>query len=113
MTAVAERMPEHSAGGAGDACHCCGGPLEPVNTALCGACGRRFHLVIRTDVPGRDCGSVWIDENLQALAFGCNSCLGRAPRAEAAGGLRRYTRRSVSTRELLAARAGRRRRNGE
>ena len=90
------------------ACHCCGEPLEPINVATCNGCGRRYHLVMRTDLPGRDCGSVWIDDQLQALEFGCNVCLGRNL-SQRQPALRRYARHAGSARALVAARAGRHR----
>lgn len=59
------------------ACHICTEPMDE-NRASCNDCGRDFHLALRTDRPARDCGDAWIDDEMQALLFGCNACLGRA-----------------------------------
>lgn len=34
-----------------------------------------FHLNSRTDLPGKDCGDVWVSEEHMALEFVCNVCL--------------------------------------
>lgn len=43
--------------------------------AHCGACGRLYHLNSRADLPGDDCGQVWINEEHLGLEFACNTCL--------------------------------------
>lgn len=43
--------------------------------ALCDQCSKPYHLNQRTDLPGDDCGQVWISEEHLALEFACNSCL--------------------------------------
>lgn len=52
--------------------------------ATCDACGRRYHLNQRTDLPGEDCGQVWINEEHLGLEFACDTCLNPP---EAAGSL--------------------------
>lgn len=34
-----------------------------------------FHLQQRQDVPGKDCGDVWIDEESLGLDFACFTCI--------------------------------------
>jgi hypothetical protein len=55
--------------------------------AHCGVCGKLYHLNSRADLPGDDCGQVWINEEHLGLEFACNSCLNPAPERAAAGGL--------------------------
>lgn len=43
--------------------------------AYCNACGQAYHLNQRSDLPGADCGEVWINEEHLALEFACNTCL--------------------------------------
>lgn len=38
-------------------------------------CGRIYHLNQRTDLPGKDCGQVWINEDHLALEYACDTCL--------------------------------------
>jgi hypothetical protein len=38
-------------------------------------CGSPYHLALRQDVPAKDCGQVWIDDESQTLEFACNICL--------------------------------------
>jgi hypothetical protein len=61
------------------ACTVCGDDVAPPNEAWCGACGESYHLQQRTDVPGKDCGSVWINDEHLALEFTCNNCLNPVP----------------------------------
>jgi len=61
-----------------DICNVCHGPLGE-NRAACTMCTAEFHLALRTDIPAIDCGDAWIDDELQALVFGCNACRGRVP----------------------------------
>lgn len=72
-----------------DACVVCGDRLDEVNAAVCGDCGGRYHLIMKTDQPGKDCGDVWLNEVYLALQFACFNCLrgGRAgaESAEASG----------------------------
>ena len=55
--------------------------------AFCGVCGNLYHLNSRADLPGDDCGQVWINEEHLGLEFACNSCLNPAPEPAAAGAL--------------------------
>lgn len=59
-----------------DACTVCGEPLTD-QRATCNQCGADYHFALRVDVPAKDCGDAWIDDEIQALVFGCNRCLGR------------------------------------
>jgi hypothetical protein len=56
-------------------CHVCDDLLEQPNVAGCLACHRDFHLQVRMDVPGKDCGEVWLHEEHAHLVFGCRYCL--------------------------------------
>jgi hypothetical protein len=56
-------------------CSVCGEGLTEATGALCHGCGYAFHLNQRTDVPGKDCGDVWINEVHLGLEFACNGCL--------------------------------------
>lgn len=47
--------------------------------ARCDSCGRPYHLNQRQDLPGDDCGQVWINEDHLGLEFACNTCLNPAP----------------------------------
>jgi hypothetical protein len=69
--------------------HCvvCLGGVEPHMEAYCGVCGNLYHLNSRADLPGEDCGQVWINEDHLGLEFACNSCLNPAPEPSAAGNL--------------------------
>ena len=58
-----------------EACVVCGERLDAVNVAVCGECGGRYHLVMKTDQPGKDCGDVWLNEVYLALQFACFNCL--------------------------------------
>ena len=58
--------------------------VEPHMEAFCGVCGALYHLNSRADLPGDDCGQVWINEEHLGLEFGCNTCLN--PPAEPPGG---------------------------
>ena len=59
-------------------CSQCGEPLDEANSAVCNSCGERFHLRLRNDAEGKDCGQVWINEQYLSLEFACFSCLGVA-----------------------------------
>jgi predicted amidophosphoribosyltransferase len=56
-------------------CIVCGDPITDSNSALCNTCGNPFHLRLRNDTEGRDCGEVWINEQFLALEFACFTCL--------------------------------------
>lgn len=53
--------------------------------ATCNSCGSTYHLNQREDLPGKDCGQVWINEDHMALEFACQVCL--EPPPIASGGL--------------------------
>ncbi|MGI8549514.1 MAG: hypothetical protein ACR2PL_01780 [Dehalococcoidia bacterium] len=94
-------------------CACCREALDSINTAVCDTCGRPFHLILRTDVPGKDCGQVWIGTESQGLEFGCNRCLGRQPASPAQEPpARRYRRHEDSDVRAVARRRQVRRRDG-
>lgn len=57
--------------------------VEPYMVAYCGVCGRLYHLNSRADIPGEDCGQVWINEDHLGLEFACNTCLNPEPPAGA------------------------------
>ena len=59
----------------------CAEDLEPHTEAICNNCAQPYHLNQRTDVPGKDCGQVWINEDHLALEFGCDNCLNPEPEA--------------------------------
>jgi len=64
------------------ACTVCGEPVDETNSWACNGCGERFHLVLKRDQPGKDCGEVWINEQYLSLEFACRNCLtggGREP----------------------------------
>jgi hypothetical protein len=56
-------------------CPVCAEELQAPNLANCYACRRDFHLQMRMDVAGKDCGEVWLHEEGLFLVFGCNECL--------------------------------------
>jgi hypothetical protein len=60
-------------------CNVCAEPVEPHTEALCGSCGKTFHLNQRTDMLGKDCGEVWINPEHLGLEFTCQDCLGAPP----------------------------------
>lgn len=47
--------------------------------AFCDSCGKPYHLNQRSDLPGDDCGQVWINEEHLGLEFACNRCLTPQP----------------------------------
>jgi hypothetical protein len=94
-------------------CAVCGEPTNEYSHAICSRCAQTFHLALRQDIPAKDCGQVWIDEDAMALDFACNTCLGLTPAGQtatpgAAAKARRYTRRD-DTRASAIVRARRRR----
>jgi hypothetical protein len=56
-------------------CCVCEEPLTSTTEAYCGECNRPYHLNQRADIPGKDCGRVWINEDHLALEFACDLCL--------------------------------------
>ena len=60
-------------------CRVCGLAADDSNSAVCNNCDQRFHLRLRNDADGKDCGEVWINEQYLSLEFACFSCLGTAP----------------------------------
>lgn len=62
-------------------CSVCSEPLESHTEATCNNCGQLYHLNQRLDLPGKDCGEVWINEEHLALEFACNTCLHPEPPA--------------------------------
>ena len=65
-------------------CTVCGLPMAAHMLATCDSCGKAYHLNQRTDLPGADCGQVWISEEHLGLEFACDLCLNPA---EPAGNL--------------------------
>ncbi len=63
-------------------CHVCGQAADEANSAVCNSCERRFHLRLRNDADGKDCGEVWINEQYLSLEFACFACLGTGPASE-------------------------------
>lgn len=61
----------------GDPCRACGEPLGETDFATCNNCHQRYHLRLRNDSEGKDCGEVWINEEYLSLEFACFPCLGR------------------------------------
>jgi predicted amidophosphoribosyltransferase len=61
------------------ACAVCGEPADEDNSNLCNNCDQRFHLRLRDDADGSDCGEVWINEQYMSLEFACFTCLGAGP----------------------------------
>ena len=68
-----------------ETCAVCGDPVDESNSALCGGCDQRFHLNLRNDAEGKDCGDVWIDEQYLSLSFACFACLGGQPAVRSHG----------------------------
>ncbi len=58
------------------ACPICAESLDGPNVANCLSCRRDFHLQVRMDVEGKDCGEVWLHEEHMHLIFGCSECIG-------------------------------------
>ncbi len=58
-------------------CTVCGETAQESGSAVCIVCDQPFHLNLRNDVDGKDCGDVWIDEQDLSLRFACFNCLGR------------------------------------
>ena len=60
-------------------CRVCGLTVARHMEASCSTCGALYHLNQRVDLPGDDCGLVWINEDHLGLEFACNICLNPAP----------------------------------
>ena len=58
-----------------NSCSVCSELLQAHTEATCDSCGLPYHLNQRTDLPGKDCGEVWINEEHLGLEFACNTCL--------------------------------------
>lgn len=61
-----------------EACTVCGEQTNEHSHASCYRCGRTFHLALRQDIPAKDCGQVWLDDEMMALDFACFRCLEEA-----------------------------------
>lgn len=93
-------------------CVVCGEPLRPDAQADCYSCGQFFHLALTTTAGVEDCGQVWIDDEVMALQFACNGCLGEngAADEQQAGGEHSRVQRAepgLSARDLARRRRGR------
>lgn len=60
-------------------CAVCSGEVAPYMQAWCNQCGALFHLNSRADLPGSDCGDVWIHEEFLSLEYACAACLAPPP----------------------------------
>ena len=60
-------------------CVVCGESIDPANSAICNNCHRPYHLRLRHDDDGPECGEVWINEQFLSLEHACYICLGRRP----------------------------------
>jgi hypothetical protein len=56
-------------------CSVCGESADENMLAVCSHCDKAFHLNPRNDVPGKDCGAVWINEQYLGLEYACQRCL--------------------------------------
>jgi hypothetical protein len=63
---------------ASELCLVCHEALAEPNVASCMECGQRYHLQMRMNVDGKDCGQVWIDDFDPHLVFACQCCLDAA-----------------------------------
>jgi hypothetical protein len=98
-------------------CRVCGELTDTFSNATCMQCASAFHLALRRDIPAKDCGQVWINEESQTLEFACDVCLGRVDPAAAPAeesGRPAYARsEGMRASDILRRkRAGRRRRQG-
>ena len=97
-------------------CVVCGEMTDPFSNAVCLQCGGAYHLALRQDIPAKDCGQVWINDEHQTLEYACNVCLGVTAAGDSAGDEadagRSYTRaQGVRASDILRRkRAGRARR---
>lgn len=60
-------------------CTVCDEAVDERDSSLCNSCGERYHLNQRNDRPGKDCGTVWINDQYLALEFACQRCLDSEP----------------------------------
>ncbi len=56
-------------------CVVCGQPVDETNSEVCHGCGRRYHLVLKQNEQGKDCGTVWVDDLSTSLVYACSNCL--------------------------------------
>ena len=56
-------------------CIVCGQQALQGAAAICNSCGETYHLVLTQDGEGKDCGDVWLNEEVLALEFACATCL--------------------------------------
>lgn len=57
----------------GEICGICG-EVEETPLVECYECGVRFHLAVRTDVPGKDCGDAILGDST-GIEMICNQCI--------------------------------------
>lgn len=69
------RGPQATMTSAINSCSVCRELLESHTEAFCNACGLPYHLNQRQDLPGKDCGQVWINEEHLGLEYACDTCL--------------------------------------
>lgn len=58
-----------------ETCAVCGEPVDETSSAVCHGCERPYHLVLKQDEQGRDCGTVWVDDLSTSLVYACSNCL--------------------------------------
>lgn len=58
-----------------EVCVVCEEAVSPPNLAQCLSCYRFFHLQMRTDGEGKDCGEAWLHEVRMHIVFGCHACI--------------------------------------
>lgn len=58
-----------------EVCIVCEEEVVAPNYARCLSCHRSFHLQMRTDIAGKDCGDAWLHEVEMHVVFGCRNCL--------------------------------------
>ena len=56
-------------------CIVCGEEALQGAAAICNRCGEIYHLVLTQDGEGKDCGDVWLNEEILALEFACGNCI--------------------------------------
>ena len=49
--------------------------MRAPNIVSCNACLRDFHLQVRMDIEGKDCGDAWLHEEMLYVVFGCRECI--------------------------------------
>ena len=57
-----------------ETCIVCEEDVDDRSGSECNYCGETFHFNPRNDMPGKDCGAVWIGDEL-TLEFACQNCL--------------------------------------